>query len=184
MKVPIPSVGDRFGRLVVVDRAPNPYPKNRQAMFRCRCDCGQEKVTLSQSLRSGRTKACGCLQEEKAAATIREQGALQRGSNHPKWKGGRQLTNQGYRVVISHDHPRRQGRTNYVFEHVLVMEDLLGRHLCPGETVHHINGVRSDNRPGNLELWAVSQPRGQRVENLVAHAVELLRRYAPHKLAP
>jgi len=39
-----------------------------------------------------------------------------------------------------------------VFEHILVAEALLRRYLVEGESVHHINGIRDDNRPENLEL--------------------------------
>lgn len=56
------------------------------------------------------------------------------------------------------------------------MERILRRPLLPGETVHHKNGIRSDNRPENLELWA-HQPYGQRVGDLLAWARVVLERY-------
>jgi len=57
------------------------------------------------------------------------------------------------------------------------MERVLGRVLLPTEKVHHMNGVRDDNRPENLELWSTKtqpkkDPGGQRVKDLIAYAME------------
>lgn len=82
----------------------------------------------------------------------------------------------GYVMVRTPGHPRAK-RSPYVFEHILVAEAMLGRYLEPGESVHHRNGVRDDNRPENLELWTKPQPAGIRASDAVAWAIEILDRY-------
>jgi HNH endonuclease len=64
-------------------------------------------------------------------------------------------------------------------QHRYMMEQQLGRELFDHENVHHKNGDRKDNRLENLELWSKSQPAGQRVEDKVAWAKEILRLYDP-----
>ena len=57
------------------------------------------------------------------------------------------------------------------------MERMLGRPLLDHENVHHKNGNRQDNRPDNLELWSKVQPAGQRVEDKLAWAREIIALY-------
>lgn len=89
----------------------------------------------------------------------------------------REFNPNRYVILTSHHgHPNADARGR-IYEHVKVMTETLGRPLVPGENVHHINGVRDDNRPENLELWVTSQPKGQRPADLVEWAREILRRY-------
>lgn len=79
----------------------------------------------------------------------------------PRYKNGRVMKANGYVKLRVTDHPRAD-ISGYVAEHRLVMERILGRYLEPHEQVHHINAVRDDNRPENLELWHGSHPSGSR----------------------
>lgn len=74
------------------------------------------------------------------------------------------------------------GKRVQLLQHREIVANALGRPLLPEENVHHINGMRDDNRPENLELWSSSQPPGQRVEDKVQWAKELLALYAPDLL--
>jgi hypothetical protein len=75
-----------------------------------------------------------------------------RGTKSYNWKGGKKKTAKGYVMILNKKHPRANNNGGYVFEHILIMEKHIGRHLKENEVVHHINGIKDDNRIENLEL--------------------------------
>lgn len=93
---------------------------------------------------------------------------------------GWRVDSQGY--VSKRKNNSETGHRKYIAEHREIMEIFLGRTLLPGENVHHKNGVKTDNRLSNLELWSSSQPSGQRVKDKVEWAKEMLRLYEPEAL--
>lgn len=72
--------GQRFTRLLVIEDAGR-SPTN-QVRWRCRCDCGQERLVATQKLRSGRSKSCGCLKAERIGKIATRHG-LCSGGDHP-----------------------------------------------------------------------------------------------------
>ena len=70
------------------------------------------------------------------------------GPTHQFWKGGRFQISRGYIKIYKPKHPR--SIKGYVFEHMLVLEEKLGRALKSDEIGHHLNGIKNDNRPVNL----------------------------------
>lgn len=103
-----------------------------------------------------------------------------KGVKNVHWRGGRFISDDGYVMVMAPEVAQRiaPGTSRvYVPEHRLIMEAKLGRPLLPQENVHHVNGIRTDNRIENLELWTKGQPAGHRVEDLLKYAHWILDTY-------
>lgn len=148
-------LGKKFNRLLVLGEK---EIRNHRKYWFCQCDCGKLVDVASDKLQSGHTKSCGCLKREKSSQRMikigKKYGKINGkikdnlGEKHSKWKGGK-TTHEGYIIILT------QSRTNhYKQEHRIIMEQNLGRKLKSQEVVHHINGIRNDNRIDNLMLFA------------------------------
>ena len=80
-----------------------------------------------------------------------------KGEDSPYWRGGR-YCNQGYIRVYAPNHPRARAVNRlYVAEHILVWEKTHNQYLPKDRVVHHLNGIKSDNRPDNLIAMPVGK---------------------------
>lgn len=81
----IDLTGQRFGKLVVVNRAVGQY---REAMWLCKCECGNEIITRGSSLRGGKSKSCGCVRDDYWK---NQRNRLSHGGSHERlygvWRG-------------------------------------------------------------------------------------------------
>jgi hypothetical protein len=130
---------------------------------------------------SEKCKAAGCTGRKYAKGYCQnhyyrfwKHGSATGGRPSPNRRRGEGTKNNGYHftsVVVN-------GAQRQIGTHRLVMEKKLGRKLRANENVHHVNGIRDDNRPENLELWVRTHPCGQRPSDLVTWAREIIGLYA------
>lgn len=129
-----------------MSRARLRHPPSSQIPYgRCHCGCGR-MTSIAKQTRSGRGDVQG-----EPVRYVRGHAPVPRGRRHYRWNGGRVNMADGYVRVHRPDHPRANMR-GYVAEHVLIAERAIGRHFDPCHEVHHVNGIRDDNRRGNLVL--------------------------------
>jgi hypothetical protein len=138
--------GQTFGLLTAIRLAGT---EGGHCLWECQCECGSNSVVRAGNLASGQVKSCGCLKHRL-------------GEDHPNWVRGSTINSDGYRFILrSTDSSAKR----YEAEHRLVMESVLGRKLSSDEVVHHVNRIKTDNRPENLAVLS-------RAEHAAVHAAE------------
>ena len=139
--------------------------KTKTCISRKCLDCGEvEQVIVSDIRRRLKSKT-------KQRGLCRKCSI--RGENSFFWKRGFSIDKSGYVRIIDHKHPKRDVN-NQIFEHRVVMEQFLGRYLSASEQVHHINGIKADNRIENLELWQKNHPTGKRYADMTVQDLQTL----------
>ncbi len=196
-EVPFPSTRKRFcSRECRVMAVPPPDNRGRHYVEHVSilCPCGNTFEVPPNDARAGRkfcSQSCGgkfkTQRTSKLRRTYRKQTEANRGrpKSYPGYgvtgrSNGMDLTDAvGYvwTYLPAENRPPGWKSPRYP-KHRQVMRERLGRDLLSGENVHHINGVKDDNRPENLELWITKQPKGQRLEDVLAWAQEIVARYA------
>lgn len=141
----------------------------------CECGCGQEVSGLVRGKPRRYVSGHNLRGLPRTEEHRRKIGEAQRRA----WSTSRQRLPVGATYKDSDGYIRVKvvaGKGKWRPQHVLVMEEVLGRSLTPGEIVHHINGVRDDNRPENLFLCE-GHSHHVRIERSLAEMVrELLAR--------
>jgi hypothetical protein len=88
MKTAIDLTGERFGRLVVLERVEN--SKHNAAQWLCQCDCGKRIIANSNNLRTLHTSSCGCKRAETTSRFLKKYNTKHGGCNerlYAVWQG-------------------------------------------------------------------------------------------------
>jgi len=142
--------GHRIG--IAFEQLRELYTENKLSTEEVARELGVSSATIHRRL-----KQLEISRSHSQAATIAINKGLRpqnlSGEANGNWKGGRTVTTQGYIKVHAPGHPRAYNGT--VLEHILVWEKIHNKALPKEWVIHHINGVRTDNRPKNL----IAMPR-------------------------
>lgn len=128
-----------------------PFYKNRKKTCSVNCAKNHQSIVFKGSGNPFYGKKHSAITRERMKKARKR--FFTKGGKPSSWRGGKFISSDGYIFIYQSNHPFRN-TANYVREHRLVMERMINRYLKPEERVHHINGIKTDNREENLKLFA------------------------------
>jgi hypothetical protein len=134
---------------------------NRITRTRTCVECGRTYQPSSRHLRCPACRSkdlCSCGSPKQGKSATCGGCRTVAGTSNGNWKGGQTRHKAGYIMVRAPGHPRA-GTGAYVFEHILLMEEILGRYLLPGESVHHATAFGTTT---GQRTWSYGRARSRR----------------------
>jgi hypothetical protein len=131
----------------------------------CMCGCG-EKTSIAKVSRTGRGDVRGQPVRfiHTHAIRVRMRTNPMRGSDHPRWNGGRIFVKGYLKIHVGKDHPMADAE-GYAYEHRLVVSQAMGHYLSRDEHIHHIDGDQRNNDASNLVV--VSKHEHRRIHHMI-----------------
>lgn len=145
--------------------------QNAGYCFECRIPRRLEKERLRIGIARGKPVAegkwrcptCGCFKDRHAEVCQTCHNARRHGEKLWNWKGGRLKDSSGYIIILKPEGDEHKHR--YILEHRFLWEQVHGK-LPKGYVIHHLNGIKDDNRLENLVALPRSAHSGSTVLNV------------------
>ena len=154
--------GQRFNRLTVISFSH--MGRHRNAVWFCRCDCGQGRLVASGHLISGHTKSCGCWNSEASSERARERETehgesrdKRKSSEYVSWEKARSRCNN----PNNHAYYRYGGAgITFFWDDYPTFLAYIGRKPTPQHTLDRWPDNEGNYEPGNVR-WATRKEQLQ-----------------------